>query len=217
MWLLGMGYVCRVMWTPRKRWCGFLPGKIVTPDWWSDLLLIVHNYLCGFLYRIWMFWINYKATIYLFIGNRPHGSGIRELWMTHKLEIKTHGSVSCGPRKWGVRKREWVYISSRKLISARWRHWIHGRPHGLQALVSSCCAKGCKNRFGSYKGLGFFRVLSTQTDWGCKWVVAIKKKAWRPKKHDRICGDHFISGKFTTFMSIEIIKWQCSSLLQLYL
>ena len=64
-------------------------------------------------------------------------------------------------------------------------------------MVVSCCAFGCKNRFGKNNGksLGFYRFPSMPEARRKRWIAAVKRKNWSPSKFTRICGDHFVSGR----------------------
>ena len=62
-----------------------------------------------------------------------------------------------------------------------------------------CCAIGCKNYQGQ-PGIQFFRALREDKAQSDAWAKAINRadesgNLWRPKYYDRICSDHFISGK----------------------
>ena len=60
-------------------------------------------------------------------------------------------------------------------------------------MVVSCCAYGCTNRFVKEGTLGFFR-FPAEPERRRRWIVAVKRKDWVPKKHTRICGQHFSTG-----------------------
>ena len=63
-------------------------------------------------------------------------------------------------------------------------------------MVVSSCAYGCTNRQGKV-GVKFYRFL-TDTELKAKWVAAIKRENWTPKKHSRIRpirSARFITGK----------------------
>ena len=62
------------------------------------------------------------------------------------------------------------------------------------AMVVSCCAFGCSNRYGQKKGLGFYRFPTLLQDRRQKWIQAVKRENWTPSNHSRICGSHFVSG-----------------------
>ena len=68
-------------------------------------------------------------------------------------------------------------------------------PHPLvgKKMVVSCCAHSCANRHGAIEGLGFFR-FPVQPEKRQRWIVAVNRKDWSPRKHTRICGQHFVSG-----------------------
>ena len=63
--------------------------------------------------------------------------------------------------------------------------------NGSGARETSAC--GCVNRFAGHKGLSFFR-FPVQPEMWRRWIAAVKRKDWEPKKHTRICGQHFTAG-----------------------
>ena len=62
-------------------------------------------------------------------------------------------------------------------------------------MVNSCCVVGCHNRVGKKEGLRFFRLPMGDKDRLAKWVTAIRREAWVPSVHTRICSEHFSSGE----------------------
>ena len=36
------------------------------------------------------------------------------------------------------------------------------------------------------------------------WVQAIRHEKWRPNKHLRLCGDHFMSGKLLLYIASSL-------------
>ena len=65
-------------------------------------------------------------------------------------------------------------------------------------MVVSCCAYGCKNRFGEQHGLGFYRFPAVPEARRKEWIRAVKHQDWVPSRYSRICSDHFVSGKLTS-------------------
>ncbi len=62
-------------------------------------------------------------------------------------------------------------------------------------MVATCCIVGCHSRAEKGAGNRFFRFLLIDSERCGKWVTAVRRKNWRPMKHTRICGKHFVSGK----------------------
>ena len=66
-----------------------------------------------------------------------------------------------------------------------------------------CCAVGCKNRRGDAQGVKFFRAKRTDDARSLKWAKAINRQnedgsLWMPGRHEYICSEHFINGKFSS-------------------
>jgi len=49
------------------------------------------------------------------------------------------------------------------IINTRQVAWLAS----LEVGNVGCCVYGCKNWYGEHKGLGFFRIPSTQMEMGC--------------------------------------------------
>ena len=80
------------------------------------------------------------------------------------------------------------------------------------AMVVSCCAHGCRNRYGERPGLGFFRFPMQHGERKKRWILAVRRKSWNPTKHTRICGDHFVSGeRIHGACGTEITRQYCCS------
>ena len=68
-------------------------------------------------------------------------------------------------------------------------------------MVKSCCVIGCTARFED--GKRFFRIpVKEQSERRQKWLNSIRrmdpedpKKNWIPGSGDRVCSDHFLTGK----------------------
>ena len=58
----------------------------------------------------------------------------------------------------------------------------------------SCCAVNCANRFQKGSGIGFY-VFPMDSERKQRWVRAISRDRWEPKLTDRLCGEHFVSGR----------------------
>ena len=87
------------------------------------------------------------------------------------------------------------------LARRRLRHVYTSRGHApwlakTSIMVVSCCAVGCRNRYGERPGLGFFRFPLVPDERRKRWVIAVKRDRWNPS---RICGDHFISGTLYSY------------------
>ena len=62
-----------------------------------------------------------------------------------------------------------------------------------------CCAIGCTNHEGD-EGLSFFRAKRADVEQSYAWARAINRadengELWMPSDSDRICSEHFISGR----------------------
>ena len=49
----------------------------------------------------------------------------------------------------------------------------------------SCCTFGCRNRHVEREGFGFYRFPGESEDRRCKWILATRRKDWKPPKHLR--------------------------------
>ena len=73
-------------------------------------------------------------------------------------------------------------------------------------MVKSCCAPGCHNRSGDVEGRSFYRLPKDQERREA-WISAMNRgdadkigERWKPQgDHWRLCSDHFVSGKQTSF------------------
>ena len=84
-----------------------IPGQ---PNIWSIQIGIFSTNLCLDLSNSKIFWsiLDKNFQFWKFMMSRTtHYTCTKDVQYQHA--IKTHGSVSCGPRKRGERKREWVY------------------------------------------------------------------------------------------------------------
>ena len=64
-----------------------------------------------------------------------------------------------------------------------------------------CCIKDCQNGDLKDKGLHFHLVLRKNQHQTDQWIKQIRKHNgldWNPTKHTKICGDHFVSGQFSS-------------------
>ena len=52
----------------------------------------------------------------------------------------------------------------------------------------------CVNRFQIRSGIGFY-VFPVDSERKQHWVRAISQDRWEPKLTDRLCGEHFVSGR----------------------
>ena len=58
----------------------------------------------------------------------------------------------------------------------------------------SCCTVDCTNCFTKGSGVVFF-VFPVDPERKKKWINAISRNKWEPKSHDRLCGEHFVTGR----------------------
>ncbi|XP_073453293.1 uncharacterized protein [Aquarana catesbeiana] len=58
-------------------------------------------------------------------------------------------------------------------------------------MPMTCVAYGCKNHFVRGCGKQFFRFPIKDPERVSKWVIAIRRKNWKPSASSRICSDHF--------------------------
>ena len=68
-----------------------------------------------------------------------------------------------------------------------------------RVMPTSCAVSGCTNRHRAGVALGFFR-FPCEPDRLCLWLVQFGRRkpdgsAWEPGLGDRVCGDHFLSGR----------------------
>ena len=61
-------------------------------------------------------------------------------------------------------------------------------------MVNNCCVCGCTNYVGKKPGLRFFRFPLADKERCKRWTIAVRRENWEPKKHSRICGEHFVTG-----------------------
>ena len=61
-----------------------------------------------------------------------------------------------------------------------------------------CCIVGCSNRRGTdeVRKISYHAFPKELKRWKL-WVKAIPRAEWTPRRFDRVCGDHFVGGKFT--------------------
>ena len=58
----------------------------------------------------------------------------------------------------------------------------------------SCCTANCTNCFKRDSGIGFYTIPAKQVR-HVAWLRAISRAGWGAKSSDRICGEHFVSGR----------------------
>ena len=68
---------------------------------------------------------------------------------------------------------------------------------GLRMPSSS--AIGCKRRASKKRGIKLYR-FPMDAERRHLWTRALKRESWEPNKYSRICGAHFISGKYSVFV-----------------
>lgn len=59
-----------------------------------------------------------------------------------------------------------------------------------------CVAFGCNNR-SRQSSIPFHR-FPLDRERRQRWITAVKRDNWTPSEHSRLCGAHFVSGKFCT-------------------
>ena len=64
------------------------------------------------------------------------------------------------------------------------------------SMVTSCEAYGCTNRWKTGSGHSFHRIPVNKPDLLTKWISAIRRDNWKPKKDMYICSDHFTPDSF---------------------
>ena len=69
------------------------------------------------------------------------------------------------------------------------------------SMVSSCCVKGCSEKFVKGGGVSYFRISSKPEMQRNAWISALKRNGWTPKPHHRICSRHFVTGRQWLFHS----------------
>ncbi|XP_067948308.1 uncharacterized protein [Watersipora subatra] len=65
-------------------------------------------------------------------------------------------------------------------------------------MVSSCCVKGCSEKFVKGGGVSYFRISSKPEMQRNAWILALKRNGWTPKAHHRICSRHFVTGTWNS-------------------
>ncbi|XP_063770430.1 THAP domain-containing protein 5-like [Pseudophryne corroboree] len=63
-------------------------------------------------------------------------------------------------------------------------------------MPMTCVAYGCNNHFVKGTGKQFFRFPMKDPERLSKWVVAIRRKNWKPSASSRICSDHFTDNDY---------------------
>ncbi|XP_075062026.1 THAP domain-containing protein 1 A-like isoform X2 [Mixophyes fleayi] len=58
-------------------------------------------------------------------------------------------------------------------------------------MPMTCVAFGCNNHFAKGCGKQFFRFPMKDPERLSKWIIAIRRKNWKPSASSRICSDHF--------------------------
>ena len=67
-------------------------------------------------------------------------------------------------------------------------------------MPTTCAVVGCYNRQSKQIRQSFYRFPKNDEDRCCLWLAFVSRKnrdgsPWQPEEGDRICSDHFISGK----------------------
>ncbi|CAN8019422.1 unnamed protein product [Ixodes persulcatus] len=72
-------------------------------------------------------------------------------------------------------------------------------------MPQSCVAWGCTERARKGSAIEFYRIPACPNRRSA-WTDAVKRKNWTPSDEDRLCGKHFLTGKFTdTFCRKSIV------------
>ncbi|XP_075993480.1 THAP domain-containing protein 1 isoform X2 [Genypterus blacodes] len=64
------------------------------------------------------------------------------------------------------------------------------------AMVQTCSAYGCKNRYHKDKDVSFHKFPLARPDVCAKWVAAMRRNNFRPTKYSNICSQHFSPDSF---------------------
>ena len=86
-------------------------------------------------------------------------------------------------------------------------------------MPDSCCAVGCTNRRIKESQIPFYRIPRSRTPIESKrrqeWIKAINRADWtfctdRQISNSRICGAHFVTGRFSFSLKAKIktsVEW----------
>jgi hypothetical protein len=74
-------------------------------------------------------------------------------------------------------------------------------------MPTSCCAAGCTKRFIKGSNIHFYR-FPKEIDRKLQCQIALRRtqldnpnKLWEPSEYDRVCSEHFISGKYNNVVT----------------
>ncbi|XP_060719289.1 THAP domain-containing protein 1 isoform X1 [Tachysurus vachellii] len=73
-------------------------------------------------------------------------------------------------------------------------------------MVQSCSAYGCKNRYHKDKDVSFHKFPLARPDLCGKWVVAMKRRNFKPTKYSNICSQHFTKDCFKRECNNRVLK-----------
>ena len=83
----------------------------------------------------------------------------------------------------------------------RLRNLILGRQE-TTTMPTTCAVIGCHNRHSAAKKTGYYRFPSAKRYPDCRrqWLAFLSRQTpdgspWKPDKGDRVCSEHFISGR----------------------
>ena len=87
-------------------------------------------------------------------------------------------------------------LFARLFLLAKGIRVIHcvGEKGAVGVMPVSCCAVNCTNRFKRDSGIGFYTIPAKQVRREA-WLRAISRARWEAKSSDRLCGEHFVSGR----------------------
>ncbi|KAL7837950.1 hypothetical protein AOLI_G00263540 [Acnodon oligacanthus] len=100
-------------------------------------------------------------------------------------------------------------LAERRHGSAAWRRAGPRRRRSscaVGAMVQSCSAYGCKNRYHKDKDVSFHKFPLARPDLCGKWVAAMKRSNFKPTKYSNICSQHFTKDCFKRECNNRVLK-----------
>ena len=74
-------------------------------------------------------------------------------------------------------------------------------------MVTTCAAYGCKNRANHGSKVKFHKFPSIKkVDLRKKWILAMKRKEFKPGASAKVCSDHFTSEHFENDLERKTLK-----------
>lgn len=74
------------------------------------------------------------------------------------------------------------------------------------AMVQTCSAYGCKNRYHKDKNISFHKFPLARPDICGKWVAAMRRNNFKPTKYSNICSQHFTKDCFKRECNNRVLK-----------